>query len=657
MTGPLPGGDAGYAEVAIRFASAGGRVEARLETPAGDSEWQPVALPLAGHEAEELAHRALLDARLSGRGDEPARRLGRALFAALLHGPALERYRAAQGPARTAAPPLRLRFHLGAGSEAERALHRLPWELLCEPGPGGGRLLALDRRLSVVRHLTIGDGVPPMARPPRLRVLVAAAEGRAPGAPPLDLGGEIAAIRAACPPGGDVAVEVLRPAPLEALIERLRGGGFHVLHLIGHGELGGGDGVVLLPDADGRLVACPGEQLAQQIGGLSPLRLVVLNACRTAESVAERPFAGVATALLAHGLPAAVAMQAPITDGAAARFAAVLFARLAAGAGLDAAVAEGRLAIGRERPRTFEWAVPVLFSRLPGGELFAPAETGEGRRHGRERGGRPRAPRRGRWSARRRRAAGAIATAVLAGSAFTRRSVAEAITAVLAGVLVVALALLGLAAVIGGGDRGDARDESAPGTEEGSQGAAGAAAPSPAAATGTEALGPRRGEEGDAEDGSANEVERSAAPADLAGVLGPAAPPPAKVSPPDGAAGEARSDGSGQRLERPAEPSAASSGEPAGAAPFCIRQQVLHDGEAAELPELGSRLAVRILDQPGLGPYVTFSLLGRYVGQGTAAGPRNLDFRPGAPLVVSVLGIDAANGSVRLSCRVVANPP
>lgn len=614
-----------YLEIDLRFAAAAtaGRVQMTVETPAGASGWQEIDLPLGGAEAERLAHRALLGASRRGAGDEPARRLGRALFESLFARQALGRFHATLGPTRAGGPGLRLRFHLGSASAEEAALHRLPWELLCEPGTGDGRLLALDRRLSVVRHLTIPDGVAMPPRSPRLRVLVAVAEGRAPGDDPrfrgLDLGGEVDAIGASCRAEGVVTVEVVRSATVERLIERLRGGGFHVLHLSGHGDLAGGDGVVLLPDAAGRLVPWHGERLAEQLDGLSPLRLVVLNACRTAEAVAGRPFAGVAGAFLARGLPAAVAMQAPITDLAAAAFATALYGRLAAGDGLDAAVSEGRLAISGKRPHTFEWAVPVLFSRLPGGELFA-EPAGEGATA----------------SARR---------SVAAGAPVSRRAL---------------LAVLSLAVLVAAGFAGFAGlrlsvEEPAPGgLAEGPI----SAERSPADAGHDELLANlaqllRMGaDDGEAEpEPSAADARRADARSMDGGGRKPDPAPPEPGGPPDAGAG--RTVAGGQPID-PASGRNAKEPAPAAAAPFCGPIRTLESGEPVEVPELGASLVPRVLDHPGLGAYVTLALLGTHGStHRSTVGPEVLDFRNDAPLVVRVLAFDPAAGTVRLSCKLV----
>ncbi len=106
------------------------------------------------------------------------------------------------------------------------------------------------------------------------------------------------------------------------------------------------------------------------------LRLVVLNACHTAEAVGTQgpnPFAGAASSLVMSGVPAVVAMNGPVSDLAAVAFSRTFYQRLAAGDPIEAAVAEGRLAIQRADPRDGVWATPVLFLRTRTGCSSRPA--------------------------------------------------------------------------------------------------------------------------------------------------------------------------------------------------------------------------------------------------------------------------------------------
>jgi len=113
-----------------------------------------------------------------------------------------------------------------------------------------------------------------------------------------------------------------------------------------------------------------GEDLGGLLSEYDQTRLAVLNACEGARSDdASDPFAGTAQSLIQQGLPAVVAMQFEITDDAAIIFARELYAAIADGYPLEAALAEARRAILHEGNLT-EWATPVLYSRAPDGHLF-----------------------------------------------------------------------------------------------------------------------------------------------------------------------------------------------------------------------------------------------------------------------------------------------
>ena len=78
---------------------------------------------------------------------------------------------------------------------------------------------------------------------------------------------------------------------------------------------------------------------------------------------------GMAQSLIRQGLPAVIAMQFEITDEAAIIFAHELYAAIADGYPVEAALAEARRAILHEGNHT-EWGTPVLYSRAPDGHLF-----------------------------------------------------------------------------------------------------------------------------------------------------------------------------------------------------------------------------------------------------------------------------------------------
>jgi hypothetical protein len=379
-----------------------------LGSPAGQGARAPFVCPLGGRDLARLERifaggsigapaesRRHLRPALAGADDRFLVETGERLFRSLFPGEVRDRFL----QSRERAPGgLRIRLQLeldfggnpdgdpegGSEPRLERdrerrpadpvPLHRLPWELLREPGRD--RIpLALQRRTPVVRYLDVAGHAELPEPPAPLGVLVVAP--RPSDAPALALDLEAGELRQELAGRSDVAVRVLDPPTLEGLTEALRGGDVHVLHFMGHGELdpAAGEGSLVLEDRMGRSRRLGAPRLVEHLGDfLPPLRLVFLNACRTAEAVPGVPWAGVATALVRAGVPAVIAMQFPVTDRAAVTFAASVYRRLAAGAPVDEAVTDGRLAIRGTHPGSPEWATPALFLRVPDGRVFAAPE-------------------------------------------------------------------------------------------------------------------------------------------------------------------------------------------------------------------------------------------------------------------------------------------
>lgn len=270
---------------------------------------------------------------------------------------------------------LRLEIRVDSASEKLRDLHRLPWELLCQPGIGGG-FLCQRRRTQVVRHLELPRSreMPPPPSP--LEILLVASSPV--GVGPLDLAREVGHLETALAARPDVRLRRLELATLDGLVAAFEAEPVHVLHFMGHAtfESGSGQGALILEDLERKAASIAGARLACQLGDfVPPLRLVFLNACRTGAAAAGAPYAGVATALMASGVPAVIAMQYPVSDLAAIAFSAEVYRRLAEGEPVDRAVAAGRMAIERCRPAgSIEWATPALFLRVPDGRVFAAPE-------------------------------------------------------------------------------------------------------------------------------------------------------------------------------------------------------------------------------------------------------------------------------------------
>lgn len=385
-----------YRDFILRIDSRPGSGEVLVvASPAGHGEEAPFVPPLGEEDLERVAQAVERAARRpprrrlrhlaalgAGRPPDPLiEEVGDRLFRALFVGEVKDRFLESleRSVARGRGLRIRLRFALGGPDESPgAALQRLPWELLFRRGTG--EFLALGRRTPVVRDL---EGVVPPAPPPRagpLVVLAVVAEPR--GCPVLDLDRELRSLERAFEgrPGG-VEVRPLRRATLGELTDALRPGTVDVLHFMGHGDLEEetGDGLLYLEDDLGGPEPVSGELLSRQLRDFLPgVRLVFLNACRTAETARAAPWAGMATALVRVGVGAVVAMQHRVADSTAEVFSREVYERLAAGAPVDEAVADGRLAIRRDRSGSPEWATPALFLRAADGQLPNGAEGTQG---------------------------------------------------------------------------------------------------------------------------------------------------------------------------------------------------------------------------------------------------------------------------------------
>jgi hypothetical protein len=347
-----------------------------LAAPSGEVPAQPITLPLdpsmlpARHTIAAWIRQARAVLRSESAELRLAREVGRRLFEAVFVGPvrdALAHSRA--GLHREQRLRLRLR--------APARLAQLPWELLHD----GTEFLALSDDLALTRYLELRGGSL-VSRPDRpLQIVVVLA--CPPGQRPLDLERELRLIEAAMQERielGDAVLEVIRgPDTLGKLRRRLRSATpTHILHVLCHGDVDQRTrcGVLFFEDQIGDTHRVSAETLRLHIRRQrGRTRLVVLNACLGAFSGDDDPFGSVGAALVEAGVPMVIAMQFAIDEDAAARLAGTLYAELADGRPVDAALAEARLALYEQDTFRLDWAIPVLFARGENWTLLEPPEA------------------------------------------------------------------------------------------------------------------------------------------------------------------------------------------------------------------------------------------------------------------------------------------
>ncbi len=307
------------------------------------------------------------------------RQMGRTLFDALLRDDVRTHFLGVYRHDVRPADGAYLRLRLDIGEDAPEVA-RLPWELLY----WNGMFMATQVKTVLTRQiLALDDGaMQPAAVAEAPRVLIVVPEGSG-----LATEAEVRAIVAALGQAGIGHKLLQGPVAVLDVAETLAAGPYNILHFIGHGQV--------LEESDGLLHGslrfntplrqaggAAGEdwvsdtRLRMLLGPYSSLRLVILNACHGAEVTGrdeEGSFIGLGPALLKAGVPAVVAMQYPIQDNIAVRFAEVLYRRLTEGswAGqIDAAVSLARNACFVQFPDSRGFATPVLYLRSQDGMIF-----------------------------------------------------------------------------------------------------------------------------------------------------------------------------------------------------------------------------------------------------------------------------------------------
>jgi hypothetical protein len=234
-------------------------------------------------------------------------------------------------------------------------LRSLPWELLCTPEPQERWLFEDEARPFVRAHIPLAKETEPLTGPVRLLVIIGDPEDDG-----LEADGELEAIYAGL---SDVPccwqVHVLRAPGMEHTRDVLADFAPHILHFIGHGKKTAMTGAALeIMAPDKRWYLSAGFIAATLT---APLRLAVLNACRTTGGDPQEMIWGLVDALFERGTLAVVAMQGDIASAPAVRFSREFYGQLAVGRAVDEAMAHARNRlhwVNGGHPR--DGAMPVL---------------------------------------------------------------------------------------------------------------------------------------------------------------------------------------------------------------------------------------------------------------------------------------------------------
>lgn len=263
---------------------------------------------------------------------------------------------------------LRIRLQL----ELAPQLQALPWEYLFDPMRG--EYLALSLHTPLARYTNLMHRIPPLGMKGPLRMLVVIACPA--GYPSFDAGGVWLRLLDSLDylaPAEKLFVEQLRKPTLFDLQRRLRQNDCHIVHFIGYGAYDEytSDGILILEDEMGRSRPISGQHLGALLRDHSTVRLALLQAVDRQISPRTTPFLAAAQSLIQRGLPAAVAVQAPLGENTLI-FTQNFYDRIVDYSPVDEAITEARRAMETYLPGS-AWGIPALTMRTPDGLLFAPA--------------------------------------------------------------------------------------------------------------------------------------------------------------------------------------------------------------------------------------------------------------------------------------------
>lgn len=297
--------------------------------------------------------------------------IGKLLFNSLFKDDCLDLYKQSINLLRRKSKGLRIKLMINPEEKSLRDVSRLPWEFMYRDETN--EFLSLSNQTPLVRYLEVSRSFSPIPMQGSLRILVVISDPKFVAA--LNLEQEKKRIKQSWGSRTNVHVDFLENPTKAKLQEQLAVLDYHVLHFMGHGDFDkkSGEGVLLLEKEDGSPEKISGTALGVLLRDEPKLRIVFLNACKTAQGSQEEdhdPFSGVAAAIVMAGIPTVVAMQFPISDEAAIDFASQFYKMLPDYHPVDFIVAEARKTLFSHQPNSMEWATPVLFMRTPDGIIF-----------------------------------------------------------------------------------------------------------------------------------------------------------------------------------------------------------------------------------------------------------------------------------------------
>ncbi|AOY80269.1 CHAT domain-containing protein [Moorena producens JHB] len=147
----------------------------------------------------------------------------------------------------------------------------------------------------------------------------------------------------------------------------------HIFHFIGHGRFRNENGEIALVDEFDQAQWISANDFSELFNKHRP-GIIVLQACQGAMESTSKVSVGLASKVVQQLIPVVVAMQYPVSNSTASRFACHFYQQLAQGKSADIAVQEGRREISLQSTgyRKRDFATPVIFMQVQDAQLLQP---------------------------------------------------------------------------------------------------------------------------------------------------------------------------------------------------------------------------------------------------------------------------------------------
>ncbi|EGJ35207.1 uncharacterized caspase domain protein [Moorena producens 3L] len=268
---------------------------------------------------------------------------------------------------------LRVELHIDERKMPEVAA--FPWEFMCLPEKkySGTMWLATAPALVFSRLPSQRISAPPMESGANEKMRIALVVSAPTDLNPVAYEEVQAAIETLAQeqPEQVELLPVVNPASRKAIDNILRKKP-HIFHFIGHGRFQNENGEIALVDEFDQARWISANDFSELLNQHRP-RIILLQACQGAMESTSKVSVGLASKVVQQIIPVLVAMQYPVSNSTASRFACHFYKQLAQGKPADIAVQEGRREISLHEStgyRKRDFATPVIFMQVQDAQLI-----------------------------------------------------------------------------------------------------------------------------------------------------------------------------------------------------------------------------------------------------------------------------------------------